>query len=146
MIAKEFLSNNISLKKNIKGLTSEIFKFVIDNNYDIFTSNYEMKLDISNSFYNKHIKNSKEDFIVDFKNVDFYDNNLYNTTESKELANLQKTLFNFKLAIVDVMRQNGALSAVKMSTTSASPPLTRKMGNNKLDIKPTGRDYGLLFR
>lgn len=146
MIVKEFLSEGLSLKENVTGLTRDIFKFVIDKNYDNFTSNYEMKFDISASFYNDYIKNRKEAFLEDFKKVNFYDINLFEIKNIDNLADLQKTLHNFKSAIVDVVKQNGFLAEVKLSKTSESPPLTKKIGNNKLDIKPTGRDYGLLFR
>lgn len=140
------MDTNFSLKENVTGLTRDVFKFVIDKNYDNFTSNYEMKFDISVSFYNDYIKNRKEVFLEDFKKVNFYDINLFEINNNVNLTDLQKTLYNFKLAIVDVIKQDGVLAEVKLSKTSASPPLTKKVANNKLDIKPTGRDYGLLFR
>lgn len=139
---------SLQLKKGSNHLAKVIFNFVIDNDYGIFTSDYEMQHDIIyKSFYTNHIKRKKEKIIKELNDINFYDNHLFITSlDREELIDIQKTLYNFQLAIIDVLKQDGSLIKGEASKTSPSPPLTVKVGNNKLDIKPTGKDYGLLFR
>lgn len=145
------LMNKLTLKDDITGLAKTIYDFVVDNEYDEFTSNYEMKYDIlDKSFYKNFIENKKEEFLGEFKKINFYDSSIFNCIDNcainNDIKNTQKILRNFTLAIFDVFKSDGVLPEVILSKTHPSPPLTFKRGNNKLDIKPTGGDYGLLFR
>lgn len=141
-------SLSVKLKTGASPITKSIFNFVIENDYDVFTSSYDMQRDIlDKSFYKKYIKDSKDVFLRELKKMNFYDAQLFeNSREDEGLKEIQKTLYNFQLAIISILMQNGKIPKGKGSVTSANPPLTVKIGNNKLDIKPTGRDYGLLFR
>lgn len=142
------MEEKIFLEKDSSELANVIFRFIVNNEYDVFTSNYEMKRDILHkSFYINYIENKKEEFFIEFKKINFDEISMFvDTVDNKDFKNLQKILFNFKLALIESFKNDGVLPKLSLSTTSASPPLTRKVGNNKLDIKPTGRDYGLLFR
>ena len=139
---------NPQLKKDASDFAKAIFNFVIENRYDEFTSRYDMQRDMLNkSFYKNEIENRKKNLLEELKKVDFYENQLFdNSYEREELMEIQKTLYNFQLAIGHLFMQKGKIPRGRGSVTSVNPPLTRKVGNNKLDIKPTGRDYGLLFR
>lgn len=123
--------NQIStLRENVTWLTKTIYDFVVDNSFDVFTSNYEMKHDIIDKlFYKNHIEDKKEEFIKEFKTINFYDQELYNLEDWEVLKNTQKTLYKFKLAVVDILKNDGVLSAVTLSTTNPIPPVSKERKN-----------------
>lgn len=142
--------NTPILRDSVTDLEKTIFNFVKHNAYDAITSTYEMKLDIlEQSFYKDYIENKKEEFIKEFKKINFYDPNMFtNVDNNNDFRGLKQTLHNFKLAVADLFKTDGVLPQITLSTTSPSPSLDsmKKIPYNKMDIKPTGKDYGLLFR
>lgn len=142
------ITSDIQLKNDANIFAKTIFNFVIESKYDSLTSIFDMQRDIINkSFYLNHIQNRAETLVKDLEGINFYENQIYeNVPDIERLEKIQKTLNNFQLAIFKVFIQEGKMLQGKGSVTSVNSPLQRKFGNNKLDIKPTGRDYGLLFR
>ena len=142
------ITSDLQLKNDANNFAKTIFDFVIDNKYDSLTSNFDMQRDIINkSFYKNYVQNRAETLVRELESINFYDNQIYeNAPDIGRLEKIQKTLNNFQLAVFKVFIQDGKMLQGKGSVTSVNSPLQRKFGNNKLDIKPSGRDYGLLFR
>lgn len=141
------ITSDLSLNHNASDFAKTIFNFVKEKKYDVYTSGYNMQRDIIDTkFYQDYIQDRKETIIQELEDMNFYENEMFeNANQTNHLAQIQKILDKFQIAILSIFLQGGKIPKGIGSTTSADSPLPKKLGNNKLDIKPTGRDYGLLF-
>ena len=145
---------DVLLKEDAPYGVKVFLEFLSKRNYDEFTFVYDVKKDLTEdkcyenntkSFYDFYVKEDKETFL---KNIGSFDISMFNFKEAKDkkFKNIFfKTFCRFFLELISLIKNNGVIPIVKYSVTSASPPLTFKRGNNKLEIKPTGKDYGFLF-
>ncbi len=89
-----------------------------------------------------------EEFKKSLNSFDFFNNDNYVNNSNVDLFDYQNLFFKFKNAIVEYLNNKDIKDKKSQYFTLPSSPSLdafTKVGNNKLDIMPTGRDYGLLF-
>ncbi|MFC0604579.1 hypothetical protein [Winogradskyella pulchriflava] len=140
----ELNSNQIMLE-----LIDYILKEDLVNKFDLNTIK-----DSANSFYenfyaSKHRK-TKQKLVEEIEKFSLYDMSNYNGYETAIIPNLIMVLSIFKPEFVRKLTSNSDnkkymdFGGLKRKV---SPPVEayEYVGNNKLDISPTHRSYGLLF-
>lgn len=134
------------LDSNINGLTRDIYNFVLEKQYDNFTSEFEMMKDIRNDF--SSLINDKNEVYIKLKEVNYFKRGVFIAEETVDISDFKNTLFKFILTLENYLKDNNEIinenSSIKV--TYNYNDRFQKVGMNKLNIKPTGRGYGLLFR
>lgn len=127
-----------------------IIKLVKKHNLSEYATMSEMAILVKNE-HNVLVGNEKiniEEFKKSLNSFDFFNNDNYVNENHIDLFNYQNVLYKFKNAIVEYLNNKDIKDKKSQYFTLPSSPSLdafTKVGNNKLDIMPTGRDYGLLF-
>jgi len=145
---KEDLTNNDSIITKICNFVNEK---KIDNNFYLFEIDDLIKDDFENYFFKKDYKNLLNDkkleilekLLNQVKKVKKED---YKANENKDV--LERVLFRIKYFLeIEIIRKDDSIKKVEFKIPPIPPQTAfKKVGNNKLKINPTGRDYGLLFK
>lgn len=133
------MDTDILLKPRTNKIVSILYKYAVEQNFDSLTEILKMKF-----FVEETIELQKITF-GQLNKINFFEERLYHNPENKDLYETQKTLSNFKFAILDFKKNGINREPKKVYHLSPDHTPGQKVYYNKLGIKPTGRDYGLLF-
>ncbi|MFA6073635.1 MAG: hypothetical protein WC758_05970 [Candidatus Woesearchaeota archaeon] len=144
--------DDITLKNSINELVDELFSFVKNNNINDDTSLPKMREYIKENYHEKLLSYSESEleiFIEKIKHENFYNDALYNCKTPSNLYSFMNSLDSFRCEMIYYIE--GRISKKERPhhklVRMISPPIEayEYIGHSKIDIKPTGRDFGLLF-
>lgn len=141
--AMELVNLNDSVDKDIKF----IYTFAKNNGLDEYSSVSEIREKIRNDKRLRSIS-SKKSYINKLNSFSFFDQNNVYYKKTEDIFDVLSMLTLIKNEIITYLKNKKVdFSNQTILKRRTSPPLEafRSVGHNNLDIKPTGRDYGLLF-
>ncbi|PPZ90524.1 hypothetical protein C3729_12975 [Cloacibacterium normanense] len=141
--AIELVDLNDSVDKDIKF----IYTFAKTNGLDEYSSVSEIREKIRNDKKLNSIP-SKKSYINKLNRFSFFDPSNVKYKKSEDAYDILSLLTLIKNEIITYLNNKKTdFSKQNILRRRVSPPLEafKSVGHNNLDIKPTGRDYGLLF-
>ncbi|MEM6718641.1 MAG: hypothetical protein AAF611_04985 [Bacteroidota bacterium] len=147
------MKNTINIKKEAPQLIINMFNYIVEHGVCEDFSSIEISK-VADSFRIKNnLSSSKKNYkiITDFS---FYEKENYelkkNQADSNLVFELMMILSSFKSELLRILFPD---TDIKIENTKSNikynltPPLEayEPVGNNQLDISPSGRSYGLLF-
>lgn len=137
----------VNLKDSVDKDIKFIYNFAKKYRLDEYSSVSEIREKIRNDNELKSLK-AKKSYIDRLNKFSFFD--LKNSTykKSEEIFDTLSLLTLIKNEIITYLKNKKTdFSEQNILKRRVSPPLEafQSVGHNNLDIKPTGRDYGLLF-
>ena len=137
----------ISLKKTVDNDIKLIYNFAKKNKLDEYSSVSEIREKIRNDEELRHLS-SRNSHIIKLNNFSFFDQNNVKYKKTEDVYDILSLLTLIKNEIITYLNNKKTdFSKQNILRRRVSPPLEafKSVGHNNLDIKPTGRDYGLLF-
>jgi len=127
----------IRLKETCPEGVKDFFNFVIENNIDEYHTLSEIRGKLEGQSFD----------IIELKNFSFYDINNFDCEHNQEMFTFICTLARSKEEYHLMLYPEKDLSKFGKLERQVSPPLEayKYIPHNKMDIKDSGRSYGLLF-
>lgn len=141
------------LKNNKNYIMRKMFDYILEkklvDTFDLNKIKSEAN-DFYNKFYASKSKETKKELILEIEKFSIYDTSNYEGFDSKTISGLIIVLSIFKPEFVRKLAlntNNKRYMDFGELKRKVSPPIEayEYVGNNKLDITPTHRSYGLLF-
>jgi hypothetical protein len=152
------MNNNITVDKiktsnSCPALAKEIYNFINKNNLIELEDFSKITVQIENDIYGSYdLKKAKE--YSDFHKNYYFSDSDFECNDVFDLIEFKSIFIDVKENIFMYLNKKYALNKSKITSTvkyTIPPAFTgnenayKKVGNNNLDILPTGRDYGLIF-
>ena len=145
--------SKLVLESNPNQIMEKLFDFILKEdlvtNFDL--GKIKMKAnDFYEEFYADFNMDDKKKLVEEIEKFSLYDLSNYDSADIKIVSKLIMTLSVFKSEFVRLLTLgsgNKRYMDFGGLSRKVSPPVEayEYMGNNKLDINPTHRSYGLLF-
>ena len=142
---------NVATLKKVDNEISNLFSFVLQKEYNEFTTLSQMREDIKKDFSKELnlLTNEKTlAYAKKIKNYNFYQKSNYDIDKDENIYDLMNNLSNFRDELVNFIEINyNEDQTIQKLVRAVSPPSEAYdfVGLSKLKITPTGREYGLLF-
>lgn len=149
----ELLKDKIKITNSCPQEVKEVYEFIINHDLHKYVDDFTIDdLIKKKSIFSSITKTQAINLVRFFDNNNFNKEN-FECEDETILNNFKSTFFNVKYLILLYLDEKFTLNKFNYEsdfvlTLPVSPPAIayKKVGNNNLDIKPSGRDYGLLFR
>ena len=142
---------NVATLRNADIEISNLFRFVLEKNYNEFTTLSQMREGIKNDFFNTLSTLTNEEklaYAKKIKNFNFYQKTNYEVSKDENIYDLMNNLSNFRDELVNFIEINfNSNRTIQKLVRSVSPPSEAYdfVGLSKLKITPSGKEYALLF-
>lgn len=139
---------SVALQKSVSLEIQELYKFAIENNFNEFTTLSDIRKKLKEKNFNPSFT-SFDEYSKTLNNFSYFDKKNYIIKDASydtyDISNLLKQIKEEVLYYIDPKTPKNFSGYIL--ERQVSPPLEafERVGNNKLNIKPSGRDYGLLF-
>jgi hypothetical protein len=144
------IGEKVTLKGTSNSSIENLIGFVLEQNFDAFTSLPKLRKCINSEYLPVlNVQDAAQwmKVVQSVSDFNFFDIQNYKAGEAPDF-DLMNIFSNFRdeLLIAGDLTYNPERHTLKL-TRQVSPPLSayEYMGHSKLNIIPTGRDYGLLF-
>jgi|SRR6218665_1774868 len=138
----------IQLQKSVSPEIQELYKFALENNFDEFTTLSQIRNKLREKQFHPSFNNFEE-YSKKLNEFAFFDEKHYILKDtSYDIYDISNLLKQIKEEVLYYINPNTPKHfSGYILERQVSPPLEafERVGNNKLNIKPSGRDYGLLF-